>query len=135
MLNASVLIVDDDQIVRFIHRKLVALIEPNISCYEAVNGRDALRVISLIAQPVLTIILLDIDMPVMNGFEFIEAFQKIANNNQTEIVMVSSSQNSCDINRSRMLGIRQFISKPLTISCLKSIINTYASPEFNYLSA
>jgi CheY-like chemotaxis protein len=68
------------------------------------------------------IILCDINMPVMDRFEFIKKFKKLKGHENTQIVTVSSSQSLIDINKTHSLGVEQFISKPLTRSFLESVI-------------
>lgn len=123
-MTTSVLIVDDDPITRFIHATLVESLTVKTSCYQAMNGKDALSVLSTMDEHVNNIILLDINMPIMDGFEFIEAFQKLSNKEKTKIVIVSSSQNPSDVNRSKALGIKEFVSKPILKDYLESIIHS-----------
>lgn len=122
-LNICVLVVDDDPIVRFIHTTLVNSLDPSISCYEAQNGKDALRVIQLSDFPDLDVILLDLNMPLMNGFEFIEAFKKLESKHLPKIVVVSSSLDVDDQARCQSLGVKQFVNKPLSIDYLQTLIN------------
>lgn len=70
------------------------------------------------------IIFVDIQMPLMNGFEFVEAFEKLAVEIQKNYViyMLSSSINETDLNRVRSYGsVKQVISKPLSVKKLLSL--------------
>ncbi|GAB4412689.1 MAG: hypothetical protein OHK0039_18890 [Bacteroidia bacterium] len=87
------------------------------------NGEDALQYLraqlSQRTEPGAhkpNLILLDINMPVMDGFEFLEAWQKIdfSGKDQVRIVMLTSSSNPRDLEAARNYGVDGFINKPLT---------------------
>ena len=130
----SILVVDDDQITRFIHRRVVESIQHlSITYYEAINGLDAitqLEKLNLAGQKLPDLILLDINMPVLDGFGFIEAFQKaeLQKKEDTEIVIVSSSENCNDIKRCYELGINRFASKPIAMDKLVSLLQSKLLP-------
>ncbi|HMT29559.1 MAG TPA: response regulator [Bacteroidia bacterium] len=70
------------------------------------------------------VIFLDISMPVMNGFDFLDAFEKndFTNLKQPAIVMLSSSTNQEDITRALSNNlVTNYISKPLTIDLINSM--------------
>lgn len=74
------------------------------------------------------IIFLDIKMPEMDGFAFLEAFKSLQLNQRlsSKIFMVSSSTNELDIQRSKDSGIvSDCIEKPFSISHLESIVSQY----------
>jgi CheY-like chemotaxis protein len=124
----SVLVIDDDKIVRFIHRKVIeSLTEFNVTYYEAINGFEAMRTLNsllIYGRKMPDLILVDLNMPVLDGFGFIEAFQKLnlADIKRTEIVIVSSSENARDLKRSYELGINSFFQKPITKENIESMI-------------
>lgn len=69
-------------------------------------------------------ILLDIDMPRMNGWQFLEEFHKLPADvvQRASIMMLSSSNHSTDIERSKQYTIvKKFFSKPLTVDMVKAI--------------
>lgn len=120
--NISILVVDDDYVTRFIHRKLIESLNLSVFHFEANNGKDALDLIQTIGRSMPDIILLDINMPVMDGFEFVDEFRKLSGNEHTQIIIVSSSQSIVDINKALARGIDTVVSKPLSRSFLESII-------------
>lgn len=73
-----------------------------------------------------TILLVDIQMPVMNGFEFVEAFEKLSKeimSNYT-IYIISSSINENDLNRvHNYKSVKQFLNKPLTSNNLSTLLS------------
>ena len=91
------------------------------------NGRDAMQVIEEASKGNTSapdVILLDLNMPVMNGFDFVQALQdsSIPNKQRLSIVILTSSDNSVDIERARTCGINHYLRKPLTINDLQRTI-------------
>ncbi len=125
----SILLIDDDQINNFIvvsKLKSIALVE-NIHCVE--NGNEALAFIkNCIAndqQNIPQLVFLDINMPVMDGWEFLSEFEKLdpAYLPKMHIYMVSSSVYNDDIERSKQYpSVKVFISKPLVKEKIEEII-------------
>jgi len=111
MENLKVLLVEDDEITNFISVKV--LTGMGISLPEVVlNGSQALDKLSGSCP---SIIFLDINMPVMNGFEFLAEIQKIQLCPHTKIIMLSSSANPDDKAKSKSFPqVVDYIEKPLT---------------------
>lgn len=111
----KVLLVDDDSIFQMLGAKTLNRIGyADHAILTATNGRQAL---DIMVQPGDTtkpdVILLDLNMPVMNGFEFMEAMQKLSVDQQRKIVVVTSSGNPDDMKRAFRLGATEFLTKPL----------------------
>ncbi len=126
--SINVLLVDDDEINNFISIKLIKKTLLNTDIKACLNGKFAIKQLSEIclSDPELLpdYILLDINMPVMNGWEFLEEFEKlnIDPNGKIKIYIVSSSVFSNDINKSRLFElVTDFISKPLNVDKLKHL--------------
>jgi|SRR5690554_4594325 len=127
------LVVDDDPISCFINQKIIEL--SNITDHIAIvhNGWEALEYISnnlshnrgFSAKSDL--ILLDLNMPVMNGFEFLEKFESWEQGfrDNIEVVVLTSSNSQSDIERVKAFDVKSYLSKPLTIEGLKSLFKTY----------
>jgi CheY-like chemotaxis protein len=124
----NVLLVDDDRIYNFLNEHTVKAIGLANHIYVALNGREALEMFSkylkgLIEFPEL--ILLDLNMPIMNGFEFIEAFEKLnlPNKDKIKIIVVTSSEDPKDLQRAKNLGMKHYLNKPITPDALRTIVN------------
>ncbi|MDO8904978.1 response regulator [Hydrogenophaga sp.] len=80
------------------------------------KAQDALDHLSNTADHGVDLILLDINMPVMNGFDFLEAFEALAprQRGNTVVVLLSSSRDALDRERAtRFASVRGFLTKPL----------------------
>ncbi|MFP4096070.1 MAG: response regulator [Cyclobacteriaceae bacterium] len=123
-----IMLVDDDEITNFLHESLLQDIGIADKTIVATNGRDALsRIRQKDCRAYLELILLDINMPVMNGFDFLRAFQPMNSLllRPSVVVMISSSNNENDVLRAVSGGADEMIIKPLTKAKLKTIIDKY----------
>ena len=131
------LLVDDDNICLFIHRRVLELAGYCKSVHSASNGQKALEILNRAtagSMPMPDIILLDLDMPFMNGIAFMETFRRMEypNKERIAIVLLTSSVSEKDRAYAISLGVHQCLSKPLTQESLhavvQSIYNSGAAP-------
>lgn len=110
------IIVDDDEIVTFLQRKLVAKCELDPDPYSFKDAQKALEFIEHEAEPdVSYLIMLDINMPKMDGWEFLERLKSIPNNEQIYVVMVTSSIDRKDKREAaNNPHVIDFIEKPVS---------------------
>lgn len=123
------LLVDDDDICQFIHRRVLEYSGYCGSAHSAGNGQTALEILNHAGHgpvPVPDIILLDLHMPVMDGIGFLENFQRLkcANKKDIAVVLLTSSVSQKDLNYARSLGVSHCLSKPLTQEALDVVIST-----------
>ncbi len=128
MTQKDILVVDDDSIANFLIERIVQStgLARNIS--KALNGREALDVIkSKYDRPESfpDVILLDLNMPLMNGFEFIKAYRELEFEGKDEIliILVTSSNNPSDIQQAKELGIKYYLTKPLSADAIRGIFH------------
>lgn len=115
-----ILLIDDDAINNFIVQNTIIGAGIAAKTSSAENGQEGIDFLLKIAnsnsEDVPEIILLDINMPVMNGWEFIDNFRSISEKfkSRIKIFMVSSSVYAEDIQKAKDYPeIVEFISKPL----------------------
>ena len=118
----SVLLVDDDEINNFISIKLIKKALLNTEIMACLNGKFAIDQLVEIQRndpaKLPDYILLDINMPIMNGWEFLDEYKRLNIDPQgkTKIFIISSSVFSNDINKARSYPlVKDFISKPLNV--------------------
>lgn len=114
----NVLLVDDDSIFNFLSSKLLQRTGMVNDIHTALNGQQALDLFNDYyqgARSLPDVILLDLNMPIMDGFAFLEAFQKLnfPGKEKVRVVIVTSSQDPSDVEKARNLGISQYLTKPL----------------------
>lgn len=123
----NLLVIDDDDINIFIIKKIVEKADLNINMVSKGNGQQAIAYIKdLIAnqEQFPNLMLIDINMPIMNGWEFIEAYQMLNVQQNVDMYILSSSVYENDIEKTKSyLLVKGFISKPLSIDRLKELVN------------
>ena len=120
--SVSVLLVDDDEINNFISIKLIKKALLNTEIMACLNGKFAIDTLMEIQKTdpakMPDYILLDINMPIMNGWEFLDEYKRlnIDPEGKCKIFIISSSVFSNDINKARSYPlVKDFISKPLNV--------------------
>jgi CheY-like chemotaxis protein len=118
---ASVLLVDDDPTTNFLNKLLLTRMGVAEQVFVAENGEQALRTLDQTCSASATaacprLILLDMNMPVLNGLAFLEAYVQmpLAHQQAIVIVMLTTSLHPVDLARAEALPIAGFLNKPLT---------------------
>ncbi|MBK0377875.1 response regulator [Mucilaginibacter segetis] len=131
--SVSVLLVDDDEINNFISIKLIKKALLNTEIMACLNGKFAIDQLSEIQRKdpdkLPDYILLDINMPIMNGWEFLDEYKRLNLDplGKSKIYIISSSVFSNDINKARSYPlVKDFVSKPLNVEKIKELfgVNT-----------
>jgi CheY-like chemotaxis protein len=121
MTMKSVLIVDDSESDQFYLSELLEEIDEGIQVNSAYDGAEALAAVeSMSAKPDL--ILLDLNMPGMNGFGFLEAYSNTDLPKSTVVVLSSSEQNS-DVTQAKSYAcVSDFLVKPIDFDKLEALV-------------
>jgi CheY-like chemotaxis protein len=129
---ASVLLVDDDPTTNFLNKLLLTRMAVAEQVLVAENGEQALRTLvractgtDNAACPRL--ILLDMNMPVLNGLAFLEAYVQLPLGQQQAIViiMLTTSLHPVDLARAQELPIAGFLNKPLTQAKVTTLLEQH----------
>jgi CheY-like chemotaxis protein len=128
MLQKNILLVDDDSIANFLIEKIVQSTGLARNIFKALNGKEALDFFESYLNgslPIPEVVLLDLNMPIMNGFEFLQAFNQLEFEDKKNIliILVTSSNNPSDIERARTLGIKYYLTKPISAETIKGIMH------------
>jgi CheY-like chemotaxis protein len=121
------IVIDDSKLDCFIAEKIIKNTGICESIKSFLMAQDALDYIREFppTEGIHTIMLVDIQMPVMNGFQFVEEFEKlpIQLTENYSIYIISSSINDTDLKKVHNFeSIRQFLNKPLTSNNLSAIL-------------
>jgi CheY-like chemotaxis protein len=128
----SVLLVDDDSTTNFLNKLLLTRMGVAEHVLVAENGEQALRTLDQTCSPLADstcpqLILLDMNMPVLNGLAFLEAYVQmpLAHQQAIVIVMLTTTLHPVDLARTQALPIAGFLSKPLTQEKVTAVLEQH----------
>lgn len=120
---SDILIIDDDKLMALLHEKKLKQLRFKSSPIICRNGKEALDLLhNKLSDRCELLVLLDLNMPVMDGWEFLKGIQGKPFADKLHVVVVSSSTHKDELMEA--LGHRQvigFCQKPLNIESLKEI--------------
>ena len=115
----DILIVEDNEMNRLL---LSRILESAYTVHTAENGRQALEEIERLGTR-LSIVLLDIIMPVMNGFDVLRAMNAGNITDDIPVIMISSDDDAETVRKAFSLGVSDFIGKPYNAGAVKQRVN------------
>jgi two-component system chemotaxis response regulator CheY len=121
-MNYRILIVDDSPLLRATARR--AVLQAGVAAervHEAANGKEALDVLS---REAVDVVLLDINMPVMDGYQFVEAKAKLPALAGVKVALVTTEGNRKRLERMTQLGVTHYLRKPFEPEELRSLVTT-----------
>lgn len=131
----SILLIEDDDATNYIHKLLITRLNCTNHIEVAKNGLEAIEYLTTSQNgdfPKPELILLDINMPKMNGWEFLEDYKKldIKYRGNIVVVMVTTSVNIDDERKANSIKeVNGFKKKPMTFIMFQEILNQFFSEE------
>jgi CheY-like chemotaxis protein len=116
---SNLFVIDDDRIYHFLLKNLFKQNGITVKSTFYSNGQDAIDAIRLnnTLEALPDLILLDVNMPIINGWQFLEEYSKIKDGlaKQSSIYMISSSNDEMDINKAKSYGniVKDYFLKPI----------------------
>jgi len=118
-----ILIVDDDEVSAFVTQRLLQLFNTAIKLSHVENGKKAIMLLENFESNCPEIILLDINMPEMNGFEFLDQFYKNGWCGKSKIAMYTSSNLLDDkIRALQYPDVVAYFQKPINKQKVKQLL-------------
>jgi CheY-like chemotaxis protein len=130
---SMILLIDDDFTTNYLHKKIISKSEIDLPIEVANNGKEGIDKLLALNKTIndkdtLVLIFLDINMPVMDGWGFLEIFNEIKStlNFGTNLFIVSSSINPDDEDRAKNdPEVLDYFPKPLTVDRLLKLKANY----------
>lgn len=123
----TVLLVDDDEISNYITESLIEELNITQEIAVATDGQQALTYLQ--QHPIVKgqaeghiLVLLDLNMPVMDGFEFMGEYQHQSWKDKVSVIMLTSSSNPKDKARAKDYPFAAYLQKPFSQEDLKKIV-------------
>lgn len=120
--SINILIVEDNKINMLLCKKMVHFILPNCFIFEAENGELALETLN---KTKIDLILLDIQMPIKNGYETTIEIRKNEKLKKLPIIALTAGIMISEKEKCLQYGMNDYISKPFKINELHNIINKH----------
>ncbi len=122
----TVCIIDDDPIYQMLAKRFISLNQYSDVIFDYRDGNEAylaLKQMHDLGEKMPDVIFLDINMPIWDGWDFLDEIIKLELQHLFEIYMVSSSTNPYDKEKAESYPmIKGFLTKPLEIEALKLIL-------------
>ncbi len=129
---SKILVVDDSQLIHSMYRLVLNRYE-GCKIFDAMNGLEALDVLS--RESGFDLILLDINMPVMNGIQFMEKLKKENIYRQIPIIVISTEGREEDTLKALKLGAWGYVVKPFKPHVLYDLIEKVQAKKPPFLEA
>lgn len=123
LAGTDILIVDDSEDTLAMLDQLLKLSGANVT--SATNGAEALRIAS---EREFDVILSDISMPEMDGFEFLHRLRQIKERQHIPVIAITGFGRTDDIERARAAGFHSHLTKPLNLDVLAEILQELTRP-------
>ncbi|MGN7439122.1 MAG: response regulator [Alcanivorax sp.] len=122
----KILTVDDSETDQFYVKAIINSYDPDIQIIQAYDGREALNILRDHQDQKPDLILLDINMPGMNGHEFLKEYHQLVDQKSPVIVILTSSSEEKDIEQTKMYSnVVEYLTKPIRHETLNAIQQKY----------
>ncbi len=129
----TICIIDDDPIFRFGTKKMLETVQLPLDFLIYKNGKEAFdNLLPKLKQDINLpdVILLDLNMPIMDGWQFLDELVKIPNAERIPIYIVSSSVDSRDIDKAKSYKIvNDYIIKPFSVSKIQNLLEQLSKTD------
>jgi two-component system, CitB family, response regulator MalR len=134
MAGKSILLVDDDKVSLLISKNVIQTFSPSDEFAEILTRDRPMDGLVLVQEYLSTdrdlFILLDINIPILSGWDFLDRLQELDPSERISVIMLTSSVSELDKGRAKAYSrVLDFFSKPLDESLVKRLLNHLRSKK------
>jgi two-component system chemotaxis response regulator CheY len=126
MKPVKALIVDDSSVMRKIVER--SLRQAGIELSEVVEAANGVEALAALGRTKVDLILSDINMPIMDGLEFVRQLQGVAEAKNIPVVMITTEGSETNVMQALSLGAKGYIRKPFTSDQVKEYVLPVLEP-------
>jgi two-component system aerobic respiration control protein ArcA len=115
----TILIIDDDETIRQVLRRIL-----EADGYRVLTAADGTQLSSVLDDSPIELIILDIGLPWINGFELAELIKESPDLNPIPLVFISARTSEADVRRAFELGGSDYVKKPFDMEHIRKTVNT-----------
>ena len=119
-MGRKVLIVDDSAVMRKIVER--SLRQAGVEVSEVCEANNGVEALALVKEAPFDLILSDINMPMMDGLEFVRQLQEVENAKDVPVVMITTEGSESRVVEALSCGARGYIRKPFTVDQIKEYV-------------
>ena len=119
----AILIIDDSSVMRRIHRN--TLFEHGVAEKDVIEASDGAEALLVAQREVITLFLVDWNMPKLDGFQFVKAIRAIPRYTATPIIMITSEAAKYNVVEAVKAGVTSYVIKPIKGDALWEKIGKY----------
>ncbi len=126
----KILLVDDDEDDQSFFLDALHTINKSLHCEVANNGLEAIAHLKT-TPPLPSLIFLDLNMPMMNGYDCLEQIKNQQDFKEIPVVIFTTSNNAKDRDRTKKLGAKTFLTKTSDLHQMRSQLNEILQVELH----
>lgn len=119
--SSAVWIIDDDPDDQLLLKSAFQQVSPSLSVKTFSDGEELVEIVDELDQ-VPSLLVMDLNMPRVNGFEALQVIRKTYSQETLPVIILTTSSDYSDQQRSLTLGANQFFTKPVTFGELANLV-------------
>ena len=121
-----IVLIDDDATTNYLNKMIIERSDLVDEVLTFDSAEEALTFFNQSNSPEDALVLLDINMPIMNGWQFLDQYGAMERNKSNKIVLLTSSINPSDKQLAdEKINVVDYMSKPLSVDMLQDLVTTY----------
>jgi len=123
-MTKKILLIEDDADDRQLFCEAMELVAPEVYCYTASSGKEALTKLNNQELETPDMVFLDVNLPIMNGWQFLSLFEQHEGYKNIPVIVYSTSSHIQEIVKAQQMGALCFFTKPNDFNQLKNSLRT-----------